>query len=204
MPLPAPAPRKPIHNRTIVCEGFHREDGLWDIEGRLVDTKSYAFANTWRSEVQPGEPLHEMLVRLTVDNDFTVVAVETASDHTPHRECGAILPNFQRLVGLRIGPGWSRRVKELTGGVEGCAHHVELVNLLATVAFQTIGPLLAHYRKQAGVTEQGGAKAFLVDSCHIWRADGEWAKAFAADPNGTLGDRQAPVQTPMGDESASN
>jgi hypothetical protein len=193
MPLPAAAPRAPIHNRTIVCDGYRREDGLWDIEGRLVDTKSYPFANTWRTEVQPGEPLHEMLVRLTVDNDFTVVAVETASEHTPHRDCGHILPNFQRIVGLRIGPGWSRRIKELTGGVQGCAHHVELINLLATVAFQTIGPLLARERKKSGSTGPVDAKPFLVNSCHIWRADGEWARAFATDPDGTLSGRQAPV-----------
>jgi hypothetical protein len=193
MPLPAATPRAPIHNRTIVCDGYRREDGLWDIEGRLVDTKSYPFANTWRTEVQPGEPLHEMLVRLTVDNDFTVVAVETASEHTPHRDCGDILPNFQRIVGLRIGPGWSRRIKELTGGVQGCAHHVELINLLATVAFQTMGPLLARERARSGASEPVDAKAFLVNSCHIWRPEGEWARAFAADPNGTLGARQAPV-----------
>ena len=57
--------------------------------------------------------------------------------------CGAILPNFQRIVGQKIGPGWSRRVKALVGGAEGCAHHVEMLGLMATVAFQTMGPLLA-------------------------------------------------------------
>jgi hypothetical protein len=193
MPLPPPVAREPIHNRTITCQGYRRADGLWDIEGRLVDTKSYAFANTWRSEVLPGEPIHEMLVRLTVDNDFVVVAVETASDNTPHQACGDILPNFQRLVGLRIGPGWSRRIKELTGGVQGCAHHVELIGVLATVAFQTIGPLLARERKESGQDEKVAAAPFLLNSCHIWREGGEWAKAFVNDPNGTLGDRQGRV-----------
>jgi hypothetical protein len=189
VPLPAPAPRAPIHNRTIVCDGYRRDDGLWDIEGRLVDTKSYAFPNSWRKEVPPGEPLHEMLVRLTVDNDFTVVAIETATEYAPHPNCGAILPNFQRLVGVRIGAGWSRKVKELTGGVEGCAHHVALINLLATVAFQTIGPLLARERRKDVGDNPAAAKSFVIDSCHIWRAEGEWAQAFSKDPNGTLAGR---------------
>ena len=42
MPLSAPAPRHFMHNRAIECRGYQREDGLWDIEGHLVDTKTYA------------------------------------------------------------------------------------------------------------------------------------------------------------------
>ena len=45
MPLPAPAPRQLLHKRVVQCWGYRREDGLWDIEGRLVDTKTYPFPN---------------------------------------------------------------------------------------------------------------------------------------------------------------
>ena len=194
MPLSAPAPRKPIHNRTIVCDGYRREDGLWDLEGRLVDTQSYPFGKVWRSEVKAGESLHEMLVRLTVDDHMTVLAVEATTDNSPHQSCGAITPNFQRLVGQRMGPGWSKRVKGLIGGAEGCAHHTELINLLATVAFQTMGPVLARERKEAGAAVKSDSAKFLIDSCHIWRADGEWAQMFKEDPEGTLGQRQIPIE----------
>jgi len=194
MPLSQPAPRAPIHNRTITCQGFRREDGLWDIEGRLVDTKSYAFANTFRSEVKAGEPLHEMLIRLTLDEHYTLIAIECASDHTPHRECPYILPNFQRLVGERVGPGWTKKVKALVGGAEGCAHHVGLLGILATVAFQTMGPLLARDR---GMTKAGkDAGKFLINSCHVWREGGEWARQFDDDPNGVLANRQMPLDNP--------
>ena len=195
MPLSQPAPRAPIHKRAITCEGFRREDGLWDIEARLVDTKSYAFANTWRSQVLPGEPLHEMLVRLTVDPSYTVVAVECASDATPHSACGDILPNFQRIVGQKIGPGWSKRVKSLVGGAEGCAHHVELFGLMATVAFQTMGPLLARAKSQSAAADApADVSKFLINSCHIWREGGIWASQFNADPHGALGNRQIPIK----------
>ena len=80
MPLSPPAPRAPIHQRAIRCEGFRREDGYWDIEGTLVDTKSYPFANTWRTRVEPGDSRHEMRMRLTIDETYMVVAVEAATD----------------------------------------------------------------------------------------------------------------------------
>ncbi len=45
MPLSDPAPRKPLHKRANECRGYRRDDGLWDIEAHMTDTKSYVFAN---------------------------------------------------------------------------------------------------------------------------------------------------------------
>ena len=39
MPLSPAAPREHIHTRTVTCRGYRRKDGLWDIEGHLVDVK---------------------------------------------------------------------------------------------------------------------------------------------------------------------
>src|SRR3546814_4645690 len=60
MPLSPPVERTCLHNRTYDFHGYQRADGLWDIEGRIVDTKSYPFANQDRGEIPPGEALHDM------------------------------------------------------------------------------------------------------------------------------------------------
>ena len=54
MPLPRPARRELIHQRDIRCRGYQREDGLWDIEGELIDTKTYSFANRDREGIVAG------------------------------------------------------------------------------------------------------------------------------------------------------
>ena len=72
MPLPQPSPRKHMHTRSISYRGYQREDGLWDIEAHMTDTKTYSINNNWRGEIAVGEPLHEMLVRITVDNNFII------------------------------------------------------------------------------------------------------------------------------------
>lgn len=41
MPLSPPEPREHIHSRDIILRGYRREDGLWDIEAHLTDTKTY-------------------------------------------------------------------------------------------------------------------------------------------------------------------
>lgn len=166
MPLSPPSPREKLHTRAIVIDGYRREDGLFDIEARLADTKTYAFATADRGEIAPGVPLHGMLMRLTVDEDMTVVAAEANTEHGPFAMCPAITPNFARLAGLRIGPGWTRKVKALVGGVEGCTHLVELLGPMATVAFQT----LVVVRRQRSPDAAGPPPA-LLDTCHAYAAD---------------------------------
>jgi hypothetical protein len=166
MPLSAPAPREKLHTRSIVLEGYRREDGLYDIEARLVDTKTYAFANEDRGEITPGEPLHSMLMRLTVDEDLLVHACEANTEFGPYAMCPAITPNFAKLAGLRIGPGWNRKVKEVVGGVKGCTHLVELLGPMATVAFQT---LTVVRKKRPADPSRPPAQ---LNTCHAYAADG--------------------------------
>lgn len=168
MPLSPPAEREPAHTRQIECRGWHRADGLWDIEGHLTDVKSHAFTADDRGRVEAGEPIHDMWLRLTVDDDLVIRAVEAVTDRAPYRECPAVTVNFRRLEGLAIRPGFTRQVKARLGGVEGCTHLVELIGPLATTAFQTVEP---EHLWQEGLDR--GEKPRLIDSCHSYRSDGE-------------------------------
>ena len=75
----------------------------------MVDSKTYSFPNRHRAEVAAGEPVHEMWLRLTVDDSMRIHEVEAATDHGPFGMCPAITGNFKRLEGLTIGPGFPPR-----------------------------------------------------------------------------------------------
>ena len=172
MPLSASTDRKKIHRRSIECHGYQRDDGLWDIEGHLTDTKTYTFKNRDRGDVSPGEPVHEMWLRLTVDDDLLIHEVEATTDWGPFNICPAITEKFKSLEGLRIGHGWRRQVKDRVGGVNGCTHLLELVAPVATTAFQTIYPI-----KSRNAGAQGERKKPLfIDSCHALASDSEVVK----------------------------
>lgn len=170
MPLSPPQPREHIHTRNVTCTGYRREDGLWDIEGHLTDTKTYTFTNKERGEVPPGEPVHDMWIRLTVDDDLEVKAVEAITDYSPFAVCKEIGANFERLAGLRIGPGWRQAVRERVGGIEGCTHIVELLGPVATTAFQTIIPY--RNRTQPEGAGKSDTPPRLLNTCHAFRSDG--------------------------------
>jgi len=170
MPLPdAQRPREPLHRRSIEIHGYKRDDGLFDIEGHLVDTKSIDFKLA--AGIRPkGEPIHEMWLRITVDRNLVIVDAAAATDAMPYEgECGAITPDYRKLVGVAIRPGYTQKVKELFGGTRGCTHITELCGSIATAAFQT----LAGQRAQP--TDK---KPFQLDKCHALDSTGAAVARF--------------------------
>ncbi len=165
MPLSKPGPRNLIHNRDIQSRGFQRDDGLWDIECRLVDTKTYSFENTDRGGmINSGEPIHDISVRITVDDDLTVVHAEAAIDSGPFGLCGDITGDIAAIVGLAVRPGWRKNVLKRFGGARGCTHIVDmLLGPMAVTVWQTVGPA-----RQKRNTPEGGGKPVLLNSCHAF------------------------------------
>ena len=140
MPLSLPVARELSHTRAIVIHGYRRFDGLYDIEASLTDTKAYGFPNEERGFIAPGEPLHGMFMRITVTEDMMITACEASSDHTPYAICPSAAPNFAHLAGLKIGRGFLKDANLRIGGTHGCTHLRELLQQMATTAFQTINP----------------------------------------------------------------
>lgn len=165
--LSKPESRRKLHERQVIAEGFEREDGLFDIEGRLTDQKSYPFDNAFRGTIEAGDWVHRMGLRLTVDRSFRIHRVEAAMADHPFAVCPEITGAFRKLEGLSIRPGFTRKMRERVGGINGCTHIVNLVEQLAVVAFQTIGPLL---KDDPDFVPRG--KPRHLDSCHALRSDG--------------------------------
>lgn len=183
MPLTPAVPREPVHTRKIECRGYRREDGLWDIEGHIVDTKGFDFLSEWRGHVEAGTPVHDMWIRLTLDEGFVVREVEAVTDSSPYQMCPAITANFKRLIGLKIARGWNRQVRRMLGGINGCTHLVDLLGPIATTALQT---MRGYERKKAREAQETptarDVRPEVLNTCHAWAEDSpvvrRWAPKF--------------------------
>lgn len=182
MALSPATERETLHGRHYEFGGYRRSDGLWDIEGRIVDTKGYTFKNHDRGAIPPGEALHDMEVRLTLDDDFVIQEIEATTNAGPFHICPAIGPNYRKLIGHRMGKGWRRTLREVVGGTEGCTHITEMLGAMATVAFQTIFPILAKEGKLPQETGRPG----LLNTCHAFATDSavvrrEWPDYYTGE-----------------------
>ncbi|MEH6632567.1 MAG: DUF2889 domain-containing protein [Halopseudomonas aestusnigri] len=181
MPLSPSKNRKHLHQRLYDFQGYEREDDLWDIEGRITDIKSYPFPNQYRGQIEAGEALHDMHIRLTVDLDFIVQDIEACIDESPYAICPSIAPNFKKIIGLKVGPGWRTAIRRAVGGTEGCTHLVEMLGAMATVTFQTLYPAMIRRQEQRAKekpvsnNEASGAKKRpgIIDTCHAYSSEGE-------------------------------
>ena len=186
MPLKPPAKRKHLHTRHITCEGFMRDDGLWDIEAKLVDTKPFRFENRLGGRTtEADEPIHGMLLRVTLDLDLVIHEIDAASDYHPFSACTAGPAPMQHLVGLQIGGGFMRQVRERVGVTRGCTHLIEMMSYIATTAFQTMNPTWEEVALKKPVKE----KPHYLDTCVALRGDGEvirrsWPEFYVKEKSG--------------------
>lgn len=171
MPLSAPTTaRTPQHIRTVNFRSYEREDGLWDIEGELLDTKAVDIPMVYGNGVRKaGAPVHLMHLRLTVNTRLVVQSLEAVMDAHPLQGCPAALEAMQRLVGCSMAWGWRKSIETHLGGVVGCTHIRELLNSMATAAFQSI---------LSAFTPQPGEPPAFLGRCMGWRFDGDAVAQF--------------------------
>jgi len=167
--LPSPVARQSLHRRVIETEGFLREDGLFDIEARLIDTKGRAYRDTLGRERRAGDRLHDICVRLTLSNDMVVQDIEVAMPTTPFSLCSEVIPHFRCLIGARVGSGWRQTVRERVSNTDGCTHVREMLSVMATVAFQTMASLsLRQIGLKSAEPSRLTGRPYFIDGCHAW------------------------------------
>ena len=169
------APRRALHTRKIECTGYERDDGLWEVEGRLSDVRTWNQGNVNSSRPRAaGEPIHLMSLRLTLDDSFLIVAAEAVTHQAPFVDCDGINDSYLQLVGMRIQAGFTQAVKTRFRGVQGCTHITDLLGPVATTALQSINPQLSRRRAERGEPPPDeGRRPPMLDSCHGWRRGSE-------------------------------
>ena len=169
----------------MAVECYARDDGFWDLQATLRDVKTRDIELS--EQVRPaGVPVHDMLLVVTIDNGFNVVAAASHTLASPYAACGEHDDAYSSLVGLNLLRGFRSAVRERLGGVLGCTHITELTQVLPTAAVQGLAGLV-----RLDVAPQPGREAdmpFHLNHCHALRLDGptvarfypQWARPAAA------------------------
>lgn len=176
-PMPAPHPsatRRPLHRRALDVQVFMRDDGLFDVEASLIDTKSHDVPLAGLTR-KAGDPIHEMHLQLTVDRTLTITAATSDTRWMPYvGACNAHGDAYARLVGLNLMKGFRQAVIERLGGTRGCTHLTELCQILPTAVIQAMAGSVIDTRE--GDAE--GNPPFQLDRCHALRRDGDTVAQF--------------------------
>jgi Protein of unknown function (DUF2889) len=175
MALPTAArDRVPQHRRAIDVKIFSRGNGHWEVDAHLTDTRPRPTLMA-TGELPAGAPIHDMLLRLVIDESFNVLEAGSQTSAMPYPgECDDLGDTYGRLVGLNLMHGFRRAVKERLGGVKGCTHLTELSQVLPTAVVQAFAGEVIDTRGDA----HGSTQPFQIDRCHALRADGDAVKTY--------------------------
>ena len=161
-----------MHTRKVEYRGFERDDGLWDIEGELHDSKAYD-ATSFRDPTKQrlaGEAIHHMWLRVTVNRQLVVQAIDVAMDSHPLQGCTEAQTALQHMVGCSMARGWRQSIQKHLGGVASCTHLRELLFNLATAAFQSVPAVFSSSHPDEPPRHLG--------QCTGWDFNGQGVKEF--------------------------
>ena len=168
--------RRHVHTRSIKVEAFARDDALWDLQATLTDTKARDFVLA--TGLRPvGEPVHDLVLTVTIDTELNIVAAEAQSRSVPYPgQCEAIEPDYSKLIGLNLLKDFRKAVLVRLGGVNGCTHLTELAGVLPTAAVQAFAGEV--FRTHESAQQSAEIRPWQLDRCHALRTDGPAVAQF--------------------------
>ena len=169
------ANRQKIHTRRIDIATYEGGSDSIIVEGVLTDERLATSYRPSGETIAPGK-VHRMIIRMEVRGPKLVIEeIDVEMPTVPRSECLETLESLMPLKGLPIVAGFTNRVKELVGGVKGCAHLLALVTAMAPAAVQGAWAAMTS-RPRDPATYLPGAVDRIKDTCRIWRSDGPMMK----------------------------
>ena len=163
--------REELHHRQVDMKFYRRSDGLFEVEGRLTDKKTHPFKRQLATEdLPPGEPVHDIIVRMVVDEHLLVHDIQANMQSTPFGVCKGAQQTLAPLIGLKIAKGWNKHVRDALGGSKSCTHIMEMLGPMATTAYQGLAPQRIARTNTPGNDHLRHAK---VDTCYAYAAERE-------------------------------
>ena len=175
MALPTAASERQLkHRRNIDVRIYARGNGLWEVDAHITDVRTRE-THMVNGVLPAGRPIHDMLLRLVVDERFNIVEAGAQTTAMPYPgQCDTYGDVYARLVGLNLMKGFRHAVKERVGGVQGCTHITELTQVLPTAVVQAFAGEVIDTRGANATSQQ----PFQIDRCHALRADSPTVQTY--------------------------
>ena len=172
-----------IHTRQYETRIYQVSDHELLVRGAVSDMKPPGLYVV--DDPEPME-IHQMQLELRVAlPKLEITAARVVFETHPNSKCPLIANDYQKLVGLSIARGFTREIRNLFGGPNGCTHTNALLQAMAPAVVQSTWSVSVRKgrrgeRSGAAISpeERAKRKAGNLNTCHIWAEDGEHVAAL--------------------------
>ena len=160
-----------IHARNIEISTYEYDDECIVVEGELKEDALIAIYIS--GEKHQPHTVHNMIIRMLIEcSSLTIKEINVEMPGIPYDECIETSNSLDMIKGLRISPGFTSKVKKGLKGNKRCVHLTTLLLAMVPAAMQGFWVYSAREPGGNGVSSDM-IKDYLIDSCWVWRGDGE-------------------------------
>ena len=166
-----------VHTRNIQISTYGCKKGGIVVEAVLKDNRLQSYYKINGEKSSP-HIVHHLIIRMQVSGPgLTIKAIEAEMPGIPREDCIETKKSLDIVIGMRISPGFTSKIKQTLGGAKGCSH---LTTLLLTMAPAAVQGYWAHYARNPLPKKLPPdiMNQYLIDTCWVWRKEGELAKEF--------------------------
>ncbi len=143
----------------------------------------------------PGDPdeleIHQMQLELRIAMpSLEITHAQVLFESHPHVKCPMIAADYEKLIGLSIARGFTRKTRDLFGGPNGCTHTNALLQAMAPAIVQSTWSVSIEQQREEGqryptmTPEQREARIRgNLNTCHLWAEDGEHVRSYREGTN---------------------
>ena len=167
----------PVHTRKIEITTYECQEGGVIVEAILRDNRLQSYYKISGEKSDP-HLVHHMIIRMHVQGPkLTVQEIEAEMPGVPREDCIQTQNTLNIVKGMNISPGFTAKIKGTLGGANGCAHLTTLLLAMAPAAVQGYWAQFARSPLPEKLSPDI-MNRYLIDTCWVWRKDGELAKEF--------------------------
>lgn len=172
-----------IHTRNYETRVYQVSDDELLVRGAVSDMKPPGLYVI--DDPDPME-IHQMQLELRVSlPKLEIMDVQVVFETHPNSKCPIIANDYRKIVGLSIARGFTREIRNLFGGPNGCTHTNALLQAMAPAVVQSTWSVSVRNGRQnkdskaaMSPEERERRMAGNLNTCHVWAEDGEHVAAM--------------------------
>lgn len=134
----------------------------------------------WRTSIKlwrKWDKIHQMRVTLTLDPAMVIQTAKFETIVAPYFECRQHVVSAEKLIGLSLAKGFTKKAFEIYGGVAGCSHILTILSNLAAAVRQGFVFTYTFPEEEERLTEDTLVATvqrmgdFIADTCMVWKKD---------------------------------
>lgn len=164
-------------SRNISLNAFEKGPDRFLLTGTLTDQRLLPYRQYLSGEMHEPGAIHDMEVEMEISiPELLIISVQGRMLSVPNDGCAESQGSIEKIVGLSINRGFTRKVRDLLGESRGCLHLTNLVLAMGSAATQALWAFYSSRKEQERTRRFKELDTeLLLNSCWLWRPDGPYA-----------------------------